>query len=145
MREFHSELVLHDEVRSRERSFGEQAAQERIGDAERDVADRSERIPRVLDARCVRVEDANVRNGTETVPEPSGEDRIQLDGEELFAASGDLISQGAAPRSDLDDELVGADVGATNDLSRGAPTEEMLSGGSRTAMPWPLLGHGRSP
>jgi hypothetical protein len=139
------DLLLHDEVGAQHRALRDQAAQERVRDAEGNVPDRAERLARERHTQRVAVEDPDVRASLEPAREPAGEDGVELDRDDAPAASRDLGRGHAAAGADLHDEFAGAQADPTDELSRCAATEEVLPDLRRTPGPWQLSGHGRSP
>jgi hypothetical protein len=105
------------------------------------VCDDPEGLARPAKVLEVDTDDADARDRVEPVSEPANEPRVVLDGDDRAGVTGQCCSQPAVAGTEVDDEVITADLSRRDELtSQPVSAEEVLTTG--TGPPGPVLGHG---
>jgi hypothetical protein len=105
------------EVGLHEPRGAQQPGADRLGQGPRRVGDDAERAPGQPDVGDVGAHDRH-RRGGEAVTEDPDALRVQLDRDDAGAGIEECRRQRAVTGAEIDDEVTGADAGATHDVAR---------------------------
>ncbi len=91
----------------------------------------------------IGLDDTNERLGGEPAPEPGGQCRIPLDGDDARTGAGERAGQGAEPGPQIEDQIPGAGATGADQLrDQPAVSQEVRSG--RVRRRWRPPWHGRT-
>lgn len=95
--------------------------------SERKVRDHAERLARKRDIERVGLDHPDVAGAHEPRAKSRDQAAVYLDGDDPARPRGQLVSEHAVARTELDDEVATSYAGVSNEISGDAGTKEVLT------------------